>query len=123
MLSTIILLLSCEKNVEDNLQGHTWNYEATYTIQSTPAEVIKKTGQFTFNKDKTGKQVESEIYEWTFRWGSSSDYVAIEYDSGGYLEFNIKVNEEKKQEWTSEAYYVYPDSSSFLASINMKLSR
>lgn len=119
----LFLFSSCEKNVEDNLAGHTWSYEATYTINSGAAEVINAKGTFTFNKDFTGKQTESEQFNWDFKWSTSSKYVAIDYESGGSLTYKIITNTETNQEWSTDANYVYEDNSSFPATIYMKLSR
>ena len=119
----VFILSGCEKNVEDNLAGHIWQYEATYSINNATQEVINVTGEFTFKDDFSGKQTESEIYHWDFNWSTSSKYVEIEYLEGGNLYYTIKVNEEKKQEWTASANYVYSDSTSFPASITMKLTR
>ncbi len=117
-----VLFSSCKKYVEDNIANHTWNYTATYTITSGTFETIQKNGTYYFDENRTGYQIEDGV-QYNFLWGSGSKTIAIEYDNGSYLEYAIAVNEEKKQEWNSEAHYVYPDSSAFTANINLKLSR
>ena len=119
----VFIFSSCEKNVEDNLADHTWQYDATYTINSGSNEIIHATGTYVFNADFTGKQTESEQFNWDFNWSTSSKYVAIEYSTGGGLTYKIITNKEFSQEWSTEAFYVYDDGTSFPATINMKLSR
>lgn len=145
ILFSLFSAVSCKKkSVERTLDDSKWNYTSTVTYNDGESDkTVINTGVITFDKNKTGVQAEAETnFNYNFYWINSEDVCNLEftpldvapsadvyfnrvqtYIFGGYINYQILVNESKHQEWEGFTTYRIDSERSFSATIKLVLNQ
>lgn len=108
-LSLAIGLSSCTKELDERIVG-TWNYTVDYRLdQGWYDEIIREEGHQDFNADGSGKQVNSNGFEWSFTWEIEGNLMKMYYPNNTpeYFEYEVITNEKDLQIWTSAVELVF----------------